>query len=123
LQAVSLLNNTVRESLVIIEGLDLFIGPDTSFLHLASCMGVPAVGIYGATDSELFYPLFHKKFIAVSPAALDCKPCYPGPHGGSCGAVGPYAVCMEAVTPEQVMCNVRAVLGSADTQTELLCSQ
>jgi len=70
-RAVSLINKcTVRQSMAITREMDLFIAPDSSFLHIASCMGIPTIGIYGATDTEFIYPLFHKQHIvALSGAA------------------------------------------------------
>jgi heptosyltransferase-2 len=101
-KAVSLIDTqTLSGSLSMIKNLDLFIGPDTSLLHLASCMGIPAIGLYGATDPDFIYPLFHKQNIIRSRSGLSCMPCYPGPNGGSCKADGP-AACMQAITAEEV---------------------
>lgn len=109
--AVSLIDHcTVRQSMVLTRGMDLFIGPDSSFLHIASCLGIPTIGLYGATDTEFIYPLFHKQNIVVSPAQLECMPCYPGPHGGGCGIKDAHAPCMEAITPEMVFARVNSVI-------------
>ncbi|MFH1094030.1 MAG: glycosyltransferase family 9 protein [Candidatus Omnitrophota bacterium] len=109
-KAVSLIDNsTIDESSVLIHNMDLFIGPDTSFLHLASCMGIPTVGLYGATDREFIYPFFHKEYIANSRADMECMPCYPGPNGGSCKVKGP-GPCMKKITPDEVMEKIRQVL-------------
>ncbi len=109
-KAVSLIDNvTVDESSVLIHNMNLFIGLDTSFLHLASCMGIPTVGLYGATDREFIYPFFHKEYIVNSRADMDCMPCYPGPDGGSCRSKGP-GPCMEKITPQEVMEKIRQVL-------------
>ncbi|MCG2710951.1 MAG: glycosyltransferase family 9 protein [Candidatus Omnitrophica bacterium] len=109
-KAVTLIDNsTIDESSVLIHNMDLFIGPDTSFLHLASCMRIPTVGLYGATDREFIYPLFHKEYIVNSRADLECMPCYPGANGGSCKAKGP-GPCMEKITPEEVMEKIKQVL-------------
>ena len=109
-KAVNLIDNsTIDESSVLIHNMDLFIGPDTSFLHLASCMKIPTVGLFGATERKFFYPFFHKEYIVDSPAGMDCMPCYPGPNGGSCKSKGP-GPCMEQITPTEVMEKIKQVL-------------
>lgn len=109
-KAVNLIDNsTIDESSVLINDMDLFIGPDTSFLHLASCMRIPTVGLYGATDKEFIYPFFHKEFLVNSRANMDCMPCYPGPNGGSCKSKGP-GPCMKEITPDEVMEKIKQVL-------------
>ncbi|MBU4304089.1 MAG: glycosyltransferase family 9 protein [Candidatus Omnitrophica bacterium] len=109
-KAVTLIDNSsIDESSVLIHNMDLFIGPDTSFLHLASCMRIPTVGLYGATDSEFIYPFFHKEYITNSRGELECMPCYPGTNGGSCKSKGP-GPCMEKITPEEVMEKIKQVL-------------
>ena len=109
-KAVSLIDNSsIDESSVLIHNMDLLIGLDTSFLHLASCMGIPSVGLYGATDRKFIYPFFHKEYIVDSRADMDCMPCYPGPNGGSCKSKGP-GPCMEQISPNEVMEKIRQVL-------------
>ena len=109
--AISLVNeSTITQTMTVISRLDVFIGLDTSFLHLSSCMGIPTVGIYGATNQDFIYPLFHKQNVVISGADLQCMPCYPGQHGGSCGVKDNPGPCMEAITPEEVIAKVRQVI-------------
>ncbi|MCG8431884.1 MAG: glycosyltransferase family 9 protein [Candidatus Omnitrophica bacterium] len=83
----------------------MFIGPDSSFLHLASCMGVETVGLFGATSGEIFYPYFHRHNIVTAKKRLSCMPCYPGtlPSCSVKGRVRNFGPCMEAVSVEDVM--------------------
>ncbi len=46
----------LRQSLALFEACDLFIGNDSGPLHLATAVGTPVVGIYGATDPVVFGP-------------------------------------------------------------------
>ncbi|HPL96741.1 MAG TPA: glycosyltransferase family 9 protein [Smithellaceae bacterium] len=57
---------------------EMFIGPDSSLLHLASCMGIETVGLYGPTPYERFYPYFHQNNIISVKKKLNCMPCSPG---------------------------------------------
>lgn len=110
-KAISLINQcTLKQSMAILKHLNLFIGPDTSLLHIASCMQVPTIGLYGATDPEFIYPLFHKEYRVMTRSPLPCIPCFPGEHTGSCQVKGRPAECMEAITLEQVLEKIRKVL-------------
>lgn len=101
---------SLSQSLAIIKHVDLFISPDTSFLHLASCMGVKSIGLYGATNKDFIYPLFHKDYIVISESKLDCVPCYPGPRPGSCGVKDKPASCMADISVEEVIKKVEQIL-------------
>ena len=101
--------NTISESMALIKSLDIFIGPDSSFLHFASCMGIETIGLYGATSPDFIFPLFHKHNIIYSKANLECMPCYPGPHGGSCNAHEP-AECMQAISVDEVFKKIVDIL-------------
>jgi ADP-heptose:LPS heptosyltransferase len=55
--AVSLAGHlNLRQTLALFQCCDLFIGNDSGPLHLASAVGTPAVGLYGATDPAVFGP-------------------------------------------------------------------
>ncbi|MFH1062712.1 MAG: glycosyltransferase family 9 protein [Candidatus Omnitrophota bacterium] len=109
-KAISLIDQTtMSQSMALLKSLDIFIGADTSLLHLASCMGIETIGLYGATDPDFIYPLFHKQNIVLSKAKLKCLPCYPGPEGGSCKANEP-AECMQAISCDQVWQKITEVI-------------
>ncbi|MBU1045404.1 MAG: glycosyltransferase family 9 protein [Candidatus Omnitrophica bacterium] len=111
-QVISIIDkSTVSQSMALIKKMDIFIGPDSSFLHFASCMGIQTIGLYGATDPNFIYPLLHKQNIIFSSAGLKCMPCYPGPNGGSCQAHAP-AECMNAISVEQVWEKLNKILNS-----------
>jgi len=110
-EAISLIDKcTMEQSAAFVSHMDLFIGPDTSFLHLASCMDVATIGLYGATDKGFVYPFFHKDNMVVSRAQLECMPCYPGHEGGSCRVKNQPGPCMYDIKPEQVLKKIRQVL-------------
>ena len=48
------------EALALIKYCDIFIGPDSSLLHLASCLNVESIGLYGPTPPDYVYPYFHR---------------------------------------------------------------
>ena len=51
----------------------LFIGNDSSPLHIASLSGVPAIGLFGPGQSDTFYPLGKKSGLLHH--ILPCHPC------------------------------------------------
>jgi heptosyltransferase II len=69
---------TLLQAMAIIERSAVFIGPDSSLLHIASCMGIKAIGLYGPTPSSCFYPYFHRDSIVLPRRKFDCMPCCPG---------------------------------------------
>ncbi len=109
----------LAEGLAMVKRLDIFISPDTSLLHLASCAGVKSIGLYGATNKNFIYPLFHKGYIAQSKSQLECMPCYPGKNPGSCGVKGAPAQCMREISVEQVVEKVKEVLKSKTLNSKL----
>ncbi|MCM8813021.1 MAG: glycosyltransferase family 9 protein [Candidatus Omnitrophica bacterium] len=104
---------TLGQAMALLRRCNVFIGPDSSFLHLASCLGVAAIGLYGPTSSACFYPYFHRQNIITPLAPPSCMPCYPG-KGRDCegdeGGVPPvFGRCMRAITVEVVAAAVQRV--------------
>lgn len=83
----------------------LFIGPDSSLLHLASCMGIDVIGLYGATSWKHFYPYLHQESIVLAENKLDCMPCCPGKQLSACSGQKKYIFgpCMERIRVEDVL--------------------
>jgi heptosyltransferase I len=68
---------TLPQAKALLSRCQLFIGPDSSLLHLASCMGIETIGLYGPTPVSRFYPYFHRHNSISSKNKLACMPCYP----------------------------------------------
>jgi ADP-heptose:LPS heptosyltransferase len=60
---------------LIIKNADLFVGIDSGFMHIASSMDVPLVGLFGPTDPVYVGPQ-NKNSIVVREESLECIPCY-----------------------------------------------
>jgi ADP-heptose:LPS heptosyltransferase len=91
-----------------------FIGPDSSLLHLASCMGVETIGLYGATAVSQFYPYFHRHNIIQPATKLPCMPCYPGRKVVCCenGINRDFGPCMEDIPVENVLAVIKERLNN-----------
>lgn len=100
----------LRQAMAILKRCKFFIAPDSSLLHLASCMGVETIGLYGATSAEYIYPYFHRADMIVSKAALKCMPCYPGNRTAVCKKEFQPGECMEGISVDDVLAAVEAKL-------------
>lgn len=101
---------TLKHAMILIRCCDLFIGPDSSLIHLASCMGGNIIALYGPTSSEYIYPYFHKDSIITAARKPDCMPCYPGHDFCPCNAKYRTTVCMENISLEEVLPAVESKL-------------
>ena len=105
---------SLKQAMAILKRCKLFIAPDSSLLHLASCMGVETIGLYGATSAEYIYPYFHRANMIVSKAALKCMPCYPGNRTAVCKKEFQPGECMEGISVEDLLNVVEAKLHRAN---------
>lgn len=64
----------LSEAATIIKYSHLFIGNDSSLLHLAVALKTPAVGIFGPTSPKQVLPA--SPFLFAISQNLDCSPCY-----------------------------------------------
>jgi ADP-heptose:LPS heptosyltransferase len=62
------------KSAAIIKQSDLFIGNDSSLLHLAESFGIPAIGIFGSTSPAQILPRGHGTVVVRHDPG--CAPCY-----------------------------------------------
>jgi len=110
-KSISLINKcSLSRCLSVIKNMDLFIGTDSSLLHFASSLGVPAVGLYGPTDANIFYPFYHRKYRVIANNRLKCMPCYLKARVGSCGVKAMPAECMKRIEAWQVMEKVNQII-------------
>jgi lipopolysaccharide heptosyltransferase II len=81
----------------------LALGPDSGPMHIAAATGTPVISLWGATSPVRSAPWGSEEGVLCGPAA--CSPCYVRrcPIG---------RVCMQRITPEQVLAAARRVLGN-----------
>ncbi len=76
---IPVLNLTGKISLrvlcAVIRKAALFVGIDSGVMHLAACMDIPVVALYGPTDPFYVGP-HNRKSIVVREDSLACVPCY-----------------------------------------------
>lgn len=104
--AVNLTHRTsLRESMAIIALSDVFIGPASGLMVIATALEIPTVGLFGAFDPKTrdkyydkFIPLYHK---------ITCAPC--GQHWTECQKGHP-APCMKVIGPGEVYDAIKKLL-------------
>lgn len=96
-----------------IEASDLFIGNDSSPMHLAAAVGTPVIAIFGPTSPQEYgpYPLDDPKHIAI----------WKHPTGQPCFFLGKMqsctnCTCMQAVTLEDVWSAVQRLIANTPSQ-------
>jgi len=99
---------TLKQAMALISKCKVFIGPDSSLIHIASCMGVKTIGLYGPTSISCFYPYFHRDNIVLPAKKLPCMPCCPGMKV-SCNKgkeVPDFGPCMQNITVQDVLSRI-----------------
>ncbi|PIQ89667.1 MAG: hypothetical protein COV72_01775 [Candidatus Omnitrophica bacterium CG11_big_fil_rev_8_21_14_0_20_42_13] len=96
----------LKQAMALIKRCSVFIGPDSSLLHLASCIGSEVIGLYGPTSREYIYPYFHRQNIITAKKNLDCMPCYPRQKFCPCKKNYSAGTCMENIGVEDVLAAV-----------------
>lgn len=54
-EIISSYKTTLKQAMALVKRCNLFIGVDSGLLHLASCIGIKVIGLYGPTSGELNY--------------------------------------------------------------------
>jgi ADP-heptose:LPS heptosyltransferase len=72
---LNLTGDTLRTISAVIKDACLFVGIDSGFMHLASSLDIPVVGLFGPTD-PLYVGPQNKQSIVVRAEEMECVPCY-----------------------------------------------
>ena len=93
----------LRQLAALISQCEAFVSGDSGPLHVATAVGVPAIGIYGPTDPRRFGPVGPgSTVLCIYPACCPCG------HHPTCERID----CLRAVRPDEVL---EAVLKAAGT--------
>ena len=65
---------SIKDTLYLIDGADIYMGFDSGPLHLASLTRTPIVAMYGPNIPEISGP-WRKHNLTIIQVDLDCRPC------------------------------------------------
>lgn len=71
----NLTGDSLRSLCFAIKKASLFVGIDSGFMHLASSLDIPVVGLFGPTDPFYVGPQ-NDRSIVVRKEGMECVPCY-----------------------------------------------
>lgn len=91
---------SIKQLIALLQRAHLYIGGDTGPTHLASCMGIPTVAIFGPKDPSIYAPYDGNALVVKKD--IPCSPC----EKRTCDHV----TCIFSITPEDVF---KAVLDLA----------
>ncbi|MCM2256938.1 MAG: glycosyltransferase family 9 protein [Vicinamibacteria bacterium] len=98
---------SVRETLAVIEQLDLYLSPDTGTMHLACLVGTPTVSVFGPSDPGRYFsgadfdPAEAARHVVMRPD-LWCAPCNLIRKPPAECAQAALPECLELVSAEEV---------------------
>lgn len=98
----------LRASFAIVAQCDLIISPDSSFIHLAAALSVPAIGIFGPTSGQVITRHYLKsKIIIPDKKDFPCSPCYRNENQLCSLAGNRTSVCLANINSTDVLNAVR----------------
>jgi ADP-heptose:LPS heptosyltransferase len=98
----------LRASFAIVAQCDLIISPDSSFVHLAAALSLPAIGVFGPTSGKVISRHYLKsKAIMPNKTDFPCSPCYRN-ENLVCNLAGSYtSVCLATIKPTDVLTAIK----------------
>lgn len=104
--ALNLIANThIRQAMALIALSDVYIGPSSGLLCIATALETPSIGLWGAFDPKC-RSTFYDKYIPLW-GKEKCSPCEE--HWTEC-RYGHPSPCMKRITPEMVFDKVKEML-------------
>ena len=99
-----ILPKSIRHDASLLEVSDLYIGPDSFYLHVAAAVDTPSVALLNL-NSHMNITRYYEKAMPIE-SPVDCAPC--GRISTECdhGPMG-FIKCMEAISPQLVLSKVK----------------
>ncbi|MEK6559607.1 MAG: lipopolysaccharide heptosyltransferase II [Planctomycetota bacterium] len=85
--------SSVKQLIALLQRAHVFIGGDTGPTHIASCIGIPTVAIFGPKDPVIYTPYGENAIIVRKD--ISCSPC----EKRTCDHV----TCINSITPDDVL--------------------
>ena len=101
---------TLRDSIVYTSLMDIFVAPDSAFVHIAGALGIPIVGLYGCFPS-LLRMKYYKNSVGID-CGVVCAPSFI--HGHSACVRGFPSPCFSVVSVDDIMNSINHLLKNKD---------
>lgn len=98
----------IPQEMILISHLDIMISMDSANMHLASCVNVPVISVWGATHPYAGFMGWGQDYDNAVQLDIPCRPC--SIYGNKPCLRGDY-VCLKNIPPEQIVDRVRIILG------------
>jgi lipopolysaccharide heptosyltransferase II len=95
---------TLRQAASLLQRCSLFVGNDSSLLHIAAAVGTPTISIFGPTNPEFFAPKGEKHITIKSDA--HCSPCFTYGKLPKCED----HICMKSIKADVVLSAINKIL-------------
>ena len=121
LRNIAQLGLSWRQSVAVLTTCDCFLGPDSSLLHAAGTLDIPAVGLFGPYPWKLRTAHYQSVFAIQGNEGCDLAPCFhvqwpgmpPFPLNGPCMGTG-YCLPLAAITPERITRKIEQLASQQD---------
>ena len=110
---------TFRQSAAVLATADVFLGPDSSLIHVAGAIGTPAVGLFSVVPWQLRTKYCPTTFVIQAKQGCDLAPCFHAPRGAmGFPAAGPCqkerkCCALDTILPMEVVSKVEQMLTTA----------
>lgn len=101
---------SLKQAMALLTRCNIFIGPDSSLLHLASLLRVESIGLFGPTPVEYMFPYFHRHNVIGPKEKPGTASCLANHHPPFCSEAGEVSLCMDKITVDEVLDVIKAIL-------------
>lgn len=98
------------ELLALVRNAKLVVSHDSGMFHFSYSLGTPVVGLYGPVDPADRMPWNAALPVRAIYHRQSCSPCIRNKVDIPCANGGSY-ICMRSITPDEVMKEIRSILG------------
>lgn len=95
---------SLRQVSSVLSGAGAVVANDGGILHLAVALGRPTVGIFGPTETDIWFPYDGRTSVRLAYREIPCRPC----HRHECG----HRSCLTELPPESVWSALEEVMPS-----------
>jgi len=108
---------TLKQAIALTSRCRIFVGPDSSLLHYASCLHTDTIGLYGPTSANYMYPYFHRENIVHAKIKNNDRCCGAGQFECPRSLYNAPCLSMKKIGVDEVVLQVEKILTKAGDLT------